>query len=263
MRFYAVFLSIALTCFGVFAASEAIESRFIRIDGSITANTLFEISQKLAGWSNEDPVPAGLIVLLNSQGGDGEAAMQIGRVLRQKKAQVFVTGRCESACVFILASGVVRAAAPGSVGVHAGRLTLTDRQGKVLKEIDASRSLDDSFRLTHFNSEVRQYFAEMGIEHGLLDVVLAHRTMQTYKLTDLEMKQYRLVGFDSQYLRERSLLFEKGSGSERINRMAFYDRTLSVPMRCKASASNNDAFLVCFKNLLFNGQPNKSSKLFR
>lgn len=65
MRFYAVFLSIALTCFGVFAASEAIESRFIRIDGSITANTLFEISQKLAGWSNEDPVPAGLIVLLN------------------------------------------------------------------------------------------------------------------------------------------------------------------------------------------------------
>jgi len=256
MQLFTWLLALMLLGSGVDAFATMPQPRVLRIDGSITANTLFEISQKLAGWSNEDPIPGGLLVLLNSPGGDGEAAMQIGRILRQKKAQTFVTGRCDSACLFILVGGVARAARPGTVGVHAGRLTVTDPNGKILKEIDSSQSLSNSFKLTSFNSDIRKYFAEMGLAHGLLDVTLAHRTTQTYKLTDHEMKLYRVVGFDNDYLRERSQVFENLPEKERINRIELYNRTLSVPRYCQHAIANNDAFVNCYKSVLFKGVSN-------
>lgn len=132
----------------------------LRLDGLITGNTAQQFSQQLSSWNNPDPIPAGLIVLLNSSGGDGEAAMKIGKLLRSKKAQVFVIGQCESACVFVMAGGVVRAANSGTVGIHAGRLTMTNKDGKILKEVDSSQSLTNSFRLTSFNSSAHQYFSK-------------------------------------------------------------------------------------------------------
>jgi hypothetical protein len=263
MRFFAAFLVVALFVFRAEAAPEAFEPKVIRINGVITATTLFNVSQSLSGWSNKDEIPGGLLVLLNSPGGDGDAAMAIGHLLRQKKAQTFVTGRCESACVFILASGVARAARSRTVGVHAGRLTISDPQGKVLKEVDATRSLNDSFKLTSFNSAIRNYFAEMDIEHGLLDVILAHQTKQTYQLTEQEMKQYRLVGFDNEYFNQRVAMFEKLPDPERVNRIELYNRTLKVPSLCQISSMNNNDFISCYKAVLFTGQANRSAKKFR
>lgn len=263
MRIFLLFLSLAIFQLGAQAFSSAPQPRVIRIDGNITANTLFHVSTQLAHWTNEDPIPGGLIVLLNSPGGDGEAAMQIGRILRQKKAHTFVTGRCESACVFILAGGVARAARPGTVGVHAGRLTVSDPDGKILKEIDATRSLNDSFMIAAFNSDIRKYFAEMGVEHGLLDVILAHRTRQTYKLSDEQMKQYQVIGFDNQYLRERTRMFDTLPGNERIHVVALYDRTLSVPGLCQSRSFVTNAFVDCYQNVLFGGKAPKPGRLFR
>lgn len=247
-------IAYALTVFATSALSEPQQPQVIRINGAITSNTLIELSQKLIGWRNDDPIPGGLIVMLNSPGGDGDAAMAIGHLLRQKKAQTFVTGRCESACVFILASGVARAARSRTVGVHAGRLTISDPQGKVLKEVDATRSLNDSFKLTSFNRDIRKYLAEMGIEHGLLDVILAHQTKQTYQLTDQQMKQYRLVGFDNDYLNERVAVFQSLPDTERINRIDLYNRTLLVPSLCLLSSLSNSDFVNCYKAVLFTGQ---------
>ena len=263
MRQISAFLTIAFFCLEVQAASVSQPPKVINIDGSITNSTLLEVSQKLTGWQNFDPIPGGLIVLLDSHGGDGEAAMAIGRLLRQKKAQTFVTGQCDSACVFILAGGVVRAAKSNTVGVHAGRLTLMDPRGRVVKEIDATRSLNDSFKLTSFNSDIRKYFAEMGIEHGLLDLVLAHKTKQTYQLTDLEMKQYRLIGFDNDYLNERVSVFQRLPDGERINRIELYNRTLSVPNLCTLNSLNNTGFINCYKAVLFKAQTNRQLGKFR
>lgn len=255
-RFCTLIFALMLLGSGPEAISATSQPLVLHIDGSITENTLFEISQKLAGWSNEDSIPGGLLVLLNSPGGNGEAGMQIGRILRQKKAHTFVTGRCDSACLFVLAGGVARAARPGTVGVHAGRLTITDPNGKILKEIDASQSLTNSFKLTSFNSDIRKYFAEMGVAHDLLDISLAHRTRHTYRLSDNEMKRYRVVGFDNEYLRERAQFFENLPGPTRVNRIELYNRTLSVPQLCQRSILSNDAFINCYKSVLFQGFSN-------
>lgn len=263
MRLFAAFLVVALFIFRAEAATEAFEPKVIRINGVITAKTLFDISQSLSGWTNKDEIPGGLLVLLNSPGGDGDVAMAIGHLLRQKRAQAFVTGRCESACVFILASGVVRAARSRTVGVHAGRLTISDPQGNVLKEVDATRSLNDSFKLTSFNSDIRNYFAEMGIEYGLLDVILAHQTKQTYQLSEQELKQYRLVGFDNEYFNERVSVFKNLPNPERVNRIELYNRTMAVPILCQLSSLKNSEFMSCYKAVLFTGQSDRSAKKFR
>ena len=238
-----------------FAAPAAAAPRILRIDGIITSTTLHQIKQDLSDWSNPDPIPGGLIVLVNSPGGDGQVAMKIGKILRSNKAQIFVTGHCESACVFILASGVVRAANSGTVGVHAGRLTLTNRNGEILKEIDSSQSLNNSFKLTSFNSEAHQYFSEMGIKNGLIDVMLSHQTKQTYKLTDFEMQQFGVIGFDNGYLRKRGDLFANLHSPEKVNRIELYNRTLSVPRLCNSQAINSSAFLDCYKSVLFGQKP--------
>ena len=227
--------------------------RIMHIEGVINADTLQKIQRELLGWKNQDPIPAGLIVLLNSPGGNGEIAIQIGRLLRQKNAQAFVTGHCESACVFILAGGVVRAAKTGSVGVHAGRLTITSRDGEIIKEIDASQSLENSFKLTSFNSMVNQYLFEMGIRNGLIDVMLSYKSKQTYKLTEMEMLEFGIVGFDNEYLRKRGDLFALLPKSERINRIQLYNRTLSVPKLC--SSQSNDAFIKCYESVLLGKIP--------
>ena len=236
-------------------AAPQVSPRIIRIQGVITGNTLHQIEKDLFGWSNSDPLPGGLIVLLNSPGGDGQSAMQIGCILRNAKAQIFVTGQCESACVFILASGVVRAAPSGSVGVHAGRLTLTKPNGEIVKEIDSSQSIPNSFKLNTFNSAAHQYLSQMGLKNGLIDVMLAHQTKQTYKLNDYEMLQFGVVGFDDDYLRRRGDAFEGLPLPERVNRIELYKRTLSVPKQCGSQTSNNNAFIECYKAVLFGQNP--------
>lgn len=251
MKKYLLFIFILLFLQDGQATAPAEQPRVIRIEGIITSKTLHQVQQELAGWKNRDPFPGGLIVLLNSPGGSGKAAMQIGRILRQENAQTFVAGQCESACVFILVSGVARAASKNTVGVHAGRLTLTNANGTITKEIDASQSLEDSFKLTSFNSEANQYLSEMGIRNGLIDVMLAHQTKQTYKLTEFEMEQYGVVGFDNQYLRKRGDLAANLPKDSRINRIELYNRTLSVPQICSKQNATNAAFVECYKAVLF------------
>ena len=251
-----ILLFLALTFCSYAQATAASETpRVVRINGVITSDTLDQVERALSDWKTRDPIPGGLMVLLNSPGGNGEVAMRIGSILRHKNAQVFVIGQCESACVFILAGGVVRVANSASVGVHAGRLTLTNRNGEIIKEIDSSQSLTDSFKLTSFNSLANKYLSEMGIRNGLIDVMLAHQTKQTYKLTDYEMEQFGVVGFDNQYLRKRGDLFEALPQSDRLNRIELYNRTLSVPKYCSSQSSNNDAFVKCYRAVLFGKTP--------
>ena len=253
-RYRLIFTLIALILCAHAMALPSNAPRIIRVDGVITENTALKLNQQLSNWKNQDPLPAGLIVLLDSTGGDGEAAMKMGRLLRTKKAQVFVTGKCESACVFVLAGGVVRAANPGDIGVHAGRLTISNPDGKVLKEVDSTKSLNGSFRLTSFNSEAHQYFNQIGFGSGFLDVMLSHRTVETYKLSEYELRKFSVIGFENQYLNERAKFFENLKGREHLNRVELFNRTLSIPSACKAQANDDEAFINCYTDVLYGQQ---------
>lgn len=233
------------------------DTQIIRIHGPITAQTQSKLSEQLGKRSSvsafiDEPLPAGLIVLLNSAGGDGEVAMAIGRRLRQSNAHIFVTGRCDSACVFILAGGVVRAGIPGALGVHAGRLTQTNPEGRITREIDARQNLNDSFRLTDFNSQVRHYFRDMGIGPGLLDLMLAHQTKSVYRLSPDEISRYNIYGFDTHYLNQRVTFYNKAYESLNINQTKLLSRTMNVPVKCRENIANNAAFISCYQQVIEN-----------
>lgn len=225
-------------------------SKVIRISGPISAQALTKLSLALNGFDNADPLPAGLIVLLNSPGGDGEVAMQMGRLLRKHHAHIFVTKQCDSACVFLLMGGVMRAASPGTLGVHAGRLTVMTRDGNIVKEVDANRSLDHSFQLASYNRDTRLYLQEMGIDHRILDVMLAHRTPQVYQLSTEEMRQYQLTGFDNAYLNQRVQTLEAQQETRQINRVSLFRRTMSVPIRCASAVPSDRRFVDCYRETL-------------
>ena len=229
------------------ASQTQMPAKVIRITGVISEQTLAKMRLDLMRFQNDDPFPAGLIVLLNSPGGDGEAAMAIGRLLREHQAHVFVVGRCDSACIFLLMGGVVRAAVTGTVGVHAGRLTLMKPDGQVIKEVDASKSLPDSFQLAGYNRDTRMYLQEMGIGHGILDVMLAHPTHQVYQLTLEDISRYGVTGFDNAYLNQRVRVLDALGYGQRINRIQLYNRTMSVPQGCRVAASSDRAFIDCYR----------------
>ena len=75
----------------------------IEIRGTITPRTLEQVRQSLSRVADSPhtggPFPAGGLILLDSSGGDGMAAMAIGRLARAARAHIFVAGRCSSACM--------------------------------------------------------------------------------------------------------------------------------------------------------------------
>jgi hypothetical protein len=227
-------------------------TQVLRIQGPITEQTRLAVATQTRYLKNTDTIPASLIVLVNSAGGDGEAAMATGRILRQHQAHVFVIGRCDSACVFILAGGVVRTGGPGALGVHAGRLAHTNEQGRITREIDARQNLDDSFRLTDFNSQVRHYLNDMGIGQGLLDVMLAHPTKTVYRLSPQETDRFKLYGFNQDYLNQYTTHYNKKNMRHAITQKQLANRIRLVPNKCRARVENPSKFSDCYLQVLQN-----------
>lgn len=221
----------------------------IGIQGPISKNTLHSLKQALAKV-NGDSIPAGLIVLLDSAGGDGVAAMEMGRLLRKANAHTFVTGQCASACILVLASGVVRAAPAYSIGIHRGRIAISDANGKILKEVDAKSNPTARLLLENFEKSLPVYFSDMGLPPDLFLAMQAHEYKFVYRLSGEEIIFYGLSGFDTNYLSERSQLFQAVKGPYHMDKDELHRRTLKVASRCAEFDQRHTAFIQCYKNVL-------------
>lgn len=221
----------------------------ISITGWISNRTLETVISSLP-MGKGDPIPAGLIVLLDSSGGDGVAAMKIGRLLRHARAHVFVTGLCSSACMFVLASGVVRGAPGYTVGIHRGRITMTNADGKILKEVDVSENLKAAEALRKFEHEAKVYFAEMGMSPSLFDAMQAHTQKGVYRLSHTEVTKFGLVGFEAQYFNERVRFFDAQKGAYKMNGAELRSRTAKVASRCGEFQSDRKEFVACYSEVL-------------
>lgn len=221
----------------------------ITITGGISNRTLETVISSLPKGKG-DPIPAGLIVLLDSSGGDGVAAMKIGRLLRHARAHVFVTGLCSSACMFVLASGVVRGAPAYTVGIHRGRITVTNADGKILKEVNANENVKASEALRKFEHEAKAYFADMGMSPSLFDAMQAHTQKGVYRLSHIEVAKFGLVGFETQYFNERVRFFDAQKGAYKMNGTELRSRTARVASRCGEFQSDRKEFVACYSEVL-------------
>ncbi|MDO8713925.1 MAG: hypothetical protein Q7K13_05540 [Polynucleobacter sp.] len=221
----------------------------IGLTGLISKNALKKIQQSI-GQVRGDPIPAGLIVLLDSPGGDGVAAMQIGRLLRAANAHIFVTGQCASACIFVLASGVVRVAPSYSVGIHRGRITLSDSNAKIIQEIDAGESAAAKSALQAFEKQAPVYFSDMGMSPALFPLMQSYQFKGVYRLSASEIMKTGLVGFDKAYLRSRAGFYEQLPAPYRMDSDELERRTMRVASRCSGFEKQHLDFIRCYKQTL-------------
>jgi ATP-dependent protease ClpP protease subunit len=221
----------------------------IGIQGQISKQVLQRVRQSI-GQVQSDPIPAGLIVLLDSPGGDGIAAMAIGRLLRAANAHVFVTGQCASACIFLLSSGVVRSAAAYSVGIHRGRITISDANAKIIEEVDVEKNPKAKAALLEFERLAPQYFQEMGMSEELFPLMQAHQLKGVYRMPAAQISKLGLSGFEKAYLDKRVAFYEEQQGPYQMNADEYERRTMRVASRCGGFDKHHQEFIRCYKQTL-------------
>jgi len=125
MRILAILVTLAMfiprVAEGATVGSFGCESGYgqIAIFGEITKETARQFQEEVERCERKAERVA-IVVCPNSGGGDLEAALKIGRMVREHESavRIYESAVCLSSCVYILAGGVV-AIGEGKVGIHA------------------------------------------------------------------------------------------------------------------------------------------------
>lgn len=190
-----------------------------------------------------DTLPTGLIIVIDSAGGDGRAAMDMGRLAREAKAHVFVKGTCRSACVFLLAGAVYRDARPFSIGIHRGRITRNvPGKGEVVVDVEANPEARGVLEVAE--REARDYFDEMGMPARLWEEMQKVPTNTIKLLRTDEALALGLQGFDAKYLDRVASTVAPRFG---ISREQLVARTARVRERCEQELGDSGKFLACYR----------------
>lgn len=235
-------------------ALTANQIRVVNVRGTISRKLVANIRNLLAGNvvvdPMEEPIPGKLIILLDSKGGDGMAAMEIGKLLRKNNAHVFVTGDCSSACVFLLASGVVRGAPSFSVGIHQGRITMSSESGVIKREVDVQEDPKAKALLAQYERDAKVYFAQMGIPSNFFQTMQNHSTKGVYRLTGEEVTFYGLSGFEDSYFERRARFYAQKKGRWALDKDELHRRTAKVASDCAQYELKQTDYINCYKRVL-------------
>jgi hypothetical protein len=110
------------------------------------------------------------------------------------------SGRCNSACVYALIGAKARQVPPGArLGVHSGKLIYFYSDGRVRTPSRDKPSSGDKTRVAEFDSELRRYILDMGIDIGLLEVASKVPHDQAHYLSRDEIVRF---GIDTREFQE-------------------------------------------------------------
>jgi hypothetical protein len=128
-----------------------------------------------------------LNVVLNSLGGDVEAALAMGQILRDHEATVIIqpNGQCVSACVFLLAGGTSRHVL-GRVGIHRPYLP-NDKETTALGQRE---------RYQRFGKVINTYLEAMNVPTELYERMVRIAPEKVHWLTKAELQAYGLSADD-------------------------------------------------------------------
>jgi hypothetical protein len=204
--------------------------------------------------------PFGLKVWLDSDGGDVEAAMAIGRLIRLKTAEAVVlpspakikrmitNATCASACVLILTAGSFRVAMSGQIGIHRPYSAPSDP------------TQDTRSRYSAIVAKVKAYLEEMGMPSQLYEAMMQVPPQEVRWLTSEELTALGLLGMDASYadLNDTRTAFAHGLPKEEyLRRKALMYRRCPIP---DVGFSDEDVrkwdqFTQCQQRILNTGRP--------
>lgn len=175
-----------------------------------------------------DRKPSDFVLVIDSPGGDVQAAIEAGRILTKRNWAVLVRqgNICTSACVFLLASAAERIVA-GQVGIH--------RIIPVGSSVDGRGALDKE--LAPILGDARDLLEENGVSPRLLEDMMTVPSSTVRYLSEAELIGYGLGAENSAALDLRRIEIERKCGSDFVERMIAAD---ALNEQCGGSTIGGD-----------------------
>jgi hypothetical protein len=157
---------------------ESVPSDRYFIRGEITSSTQAALTEWIDSRELLSPGVPGFVVL-ESQGGDAFAAMEMGRALRAGGVATLVQADCVSACVYVFLGGGCRfVLGRGRLGLHA--LSLAPRR--------VDQGFEDGRGLLFAGSVMlKTYFEKLGFSSSLYELNMSTNLSDVRWLTRSEM----------------------------------------------------------------------------
>ena len=165
----------------------------ILFDGIIKKGDSDYFETSLLKLVNERKCGKSVRIDLNSDGGDVDEALKIGRMIRKNEYRTGVnelSHHCHSSCVFILAAGVSKWSNFGQVGIHRPYFSdLSDNLSMAQIKVMRDRRI----------KQLREYFEYVDVPQNLLELMLSIEPEDIKILSNEEKSLYRLHGLDASY----------------------------------------------------------------
>lgn len=243
-------LCIAFNAHGAKITFSNAAGRTIHFLGRITHSDAKEMERLLSGEPRPNALP--VIVYVDSPGGNWDAAMQIGKLLRKSFAWVTVDNgeKCLSACVLLLAGAPTRIVFPNArIGIHRPFLGST--------ELISFEEAQKFYRL--LEASARMYLRDMNMPDSLFDAMVRIPPEKMRLLSADEIAQYRLDQNDPA-LQE----VEDADSARRwgLTKMEYLVRKEQVAQRCdpllprnnerpgKGSIEKQKAYFACRDDIM-------------
>ncbi len=187
-------LCMSIHAFGAIVVFENTGSQcpYIKIEGEIENGDSRKIKNLIEQMKIKHGQSCGdgnKTVRINSNGGGVDEALLIGRDIKNNLFSVVVLENsvCYSSCVFILASGTIKAPI-GKVGIHRPYF-YSVREGKSIEEIRNMREA--------LNVRIKSFLKFVDVPETLLDEMLAYPPEKIKILSEDELTRFRLNGKDA------------------------------------------------------------------
>lgn len=213
---------------GTQAAAEEVQ---VFVHGYITSADVYGARVMESLLKNGRQKITGNVVSFASNGGEVEAAMELGRVLRRLGVSAVVAegDQCLSSCVFAFMGGDRRTVA-GRIGVHRPYFT-------------SARDVPDRrVHYRHLQKKLQEFIDELDFPQSLYEAVMAVPPQLVNILTSVELKKFYLEGMSPAAEDEADAASARGLG---ISVVEYLQRkaqglpcadVLSAAIRCAAGA---------------------------
>ena len=190
------------------------------ISGQITKSDLQDLAQAVKIMSATKATP---FFRLNSNGGDVDVAIAIGRQLRKYSATAIVwdLGGCYSSCVFIYAGAVQRLGGSKSIGIHRPYSNSTELR-------DYQTIQNEQRRLAKF---AKDYLEEVNVLPSLYDAMVSIPPERIRMLSETELENYGLGKIDPT---EQELMDAANARILKISKVEFIRRKSQSRATCSA-----------------------------
>jgi hypothetical protein len=160
----------------------------LKVQGSIKKTDHEDFQKALDQIKNENYKIKLNSVVLNTKGGNVEAAIAIGKTIRKERLNSYVGPKdiCASACIYILSSGVIRMAY-GEVSVHRG----THHEDYPIEKIEEA--------LKTVDLEKHNHLFEMGMTTQLVDAIRVTPNWTIWTLDEKEKRRWGVHGVERLY----------------------------------------------------------------